>query len=84
MTYKKYIDLGFERFDLDDKVEHDKTGYGGFTLTKHISHNVMICAYYGELGNPKMYIKKAGSETYHIINITPEMVIDLLDKKENS
>lgn len=66
---------------MNDKVEHDQTGYGGFSLTKHISHNVMICAYFGELNKPLLYIKKKGTETYHIINITPEMVIDLLAKK---
>ncbi len=29
MKYKDYIELGFERVDLDCNVEFDETGYSG-------------------------------------------------------
>jgi hypothetical protein len=34
----------------------------------------------GELDKPKLYIKKKYSDFYHIIPITPDAVIDLLEK----
>ena len=42
---------------------------------------VCVCSY--ELDNPKLYIKKMNSETYHIIPISTEAVIDLLTKYES-
>jgi len=40
----------------------------------------MVCVNSGELNKPKLYIKKRNSETYHIIPISIEMVIDLFSK----
>lgn len=40
----------------------------------------MICVYSSNLDTPKLYIKKSNSETYHIIPISTEAVIDLLNK----
>jgi len=80
MDYKKYIDLGFERTDLSDSVLFDQTGYGGFALQKKVNENQIVCVDSGELDKPKLYIKKRNSETYHIIPISPEAVIDLFSK----
>jgi hypothetical protein len=37
----------------------------------------------GELDKPKLYIKKRNSETYHIIPISTEVVIDLFSDGEH-
>ena len=81
MEYKQYIDLGFERINMSDPVEQKRTGYSGYTLKKEISGRILIEVYWSELETPKMYIKKLNSDTCHILNITPEMVKDLVGKK---
>lgn len=81
MEYKKYIDLGFKRHDLDDQVEFNQTGYRGFSLEKTINEKLSICVASGELDKPKLYIKKRGQQTNHIIDITDEIVMDLLHKE---
>lgn len=80
MEYKKYIKLGFKRHDLDDQVEFNQTGYKGFSLEKIISDKLSICVTSGNLDKPKLYIKRRGKDTYHIINITGEMILDVIDK----
>lgn len=83
MEYQKYIDLGFERTDMNCNVEFKQTGYHGFALEKKINEKQMVCAVSGELEKPKLYIKKRNSETYHIIPITTEAVIDLFSNSYN-
>ena len=78
MNYQEYVDLGFIRIDMNDAVEFRHTGYYGYCLHKELSDTLLISLSYGELDKPKLYIKKRNSETYHIIQITPEMVKDLL------
>ena len=85
MNYKNYIDLGFKRTDLNDSVEFNETGYKGFCLDFELNskQSISVCA--GELDKPKLYIKKASGDVYHIIPITPEIVKDLLfEQKEES
>ena len=82
MKYKEYIDLGFERGDTNDRVEFNETGYFGFYLSKKINKKLSIEVVSGELDKPKLYIKKRNSETYHIILIKDEIVMDLIHKKE--
>ena len=77
MKYIEYINLGFERIDLNDQVEHDNTGYSGYVLCRKITPKINIEVCFGELQRPKMYIKKKDSETYHIIVISPEIVKSL-------
>lgn len=77
MDYKKYIELGFERIDMNCNVEFNRTGYSGFALEKSINENISVCVTSGDLDNPKLYIKKRFGETNHIIEITPEVVLDL-------
>lgn len=83
MEYQKYIDLGFTRTEMNCGVEFKQTGYYGFALEKKLNDRVMVCATSGELDNPKLYIKKRNSETYHIMPIPSEAVIDLFSKSEN-
>jgi hypothetical protein len=78
MTYKDYIDLGFTRTEMDCGVLFNKTGYGGFALTKHVYENISIEVCNDELDSPKLYIRKADGDSYHIFKITPEAVKDLL------
>ena len=78
MKYRDYIKLGFERTDMDDDIEFDETGYCGFCLGIEINSKISISVYSSELDKPKLYIKKRAGSTYHIINITTEMVVDLL------
>jgi len=82
MDYKEYIKLGFKRTDMSDGVEFDQTGYYGFCLEKKINEKQMVCVVSGALDKPKLYIKKRGSETYHIMPISTEAVIDLFTNDE--
>lgn len=78
MEYKEYIDLGFERVDLNCGVEFNSTGYSGFVLVKNLTNNMMIEVSSGSLDKPKLYIKKNYIDQYHILNITCGIVKDLL------
>jgi hypothetical protein len=80
MEYHEYVRLGFRRHDLDCSVEFKQTGYYGFSLSKKINKRQLIVVTSGELDKPKLYIKKKDSDTYHIIPITPEAVVDLVGK----
>ena len=81
MKYSEYIELGFERIEMNDSVEQKNNGYGGFFLSKRLTDRITLEAYWNELQVPKMYIKKQNSETCHILNITPEIVKDLVSDK---
>ena len=83
MEYQKYIDLGFERTDMSCNVEFKQTGYYRFALHKKVNEKQMVCVTSVQLDKPKLYIKKRNSETYHIIPISVEAVIDLFSKSEN-
>lgn len=83
MKYQEYIQLGFERTEFEDRVEIEKTGYGGFSLTKRITDKITVEVYSSELDNPKMYISKRNSETCHIISLTDEMIRDLFGTADN-
>jgi hypothetical protein len=81
MEYQEYVRLGFKRHDLSCSVEFKQSGYYGFALSKKINKRQSIEVTSGELDKPKLYIKKKDSDTYHIIPITPDAVIDLLEKE---
>jgi hypothetical protein len=78
MTYKDYIDLGFERTDIDDCYLFNQTGYSGYLLSKELIKGISIEVYY-TLHDPKLYIKR-GEDQYHIIPIKPEIIKDLINK----
>lgn len=80
MDYQKYIDLGFKRVDTNDSVVFNATGYGGFFLEKRVNKRQIVYAHSGELDRPLLYIKKRDSDTYHIMPISTEAVIDLFCK----
>jgi hypothetical protein len=83
MNYKEYINLGFKRTDMSCSVEFEETGYHGFALTKKLQNNHLIEVSSAELQNPKLFIKKRNGETYHIIPISTEAVIDFLHDGKN-
>ena len=78
MNYKDYLKLGFKRTEMNDNVEFEETGYYGFCLGIEINDKISISVSSPDLDKPKLYIKKRTGPTYHIINITHEMVVDLL------
>jgi hypothetical protein len=81
MDYKKYIDLGFERSEMNCSVEFEKTGYSGFALEKKVSDKISVCVSSGDLDKPKLYInKKQDQSSCHIMPISCEAVIDLFSK----
>jgi hypothetical protein len=80
MEYQQYVRLGFRRHELSCSVEFRQTGYYGFVLSKKINKRQSIEVTSGELDKPKLYIKKKDNDSYHIIPITPDAVIDLLEK----
>lgn len=83
MEYQRYIDLGFKRTEMNCSVERKRTGYSGFALERKINKKQMVCVGSGELNNPKLYIKKKDDETYHIIPISTDVVIDLFGDTKN-
>lgn len=78
LKYEDYINLGFERIEMNCNVEFNRTGYRGFALEKKIGNDTMICVSSGDLNSPKLYVKKAFSETYHIIPIPTEAVTSIV------
>jgi hypothetical protein len=84
MEYQKYIDLGFKRFEINCSVTFRQTGYNEYGLSKKINKRMTIEVVGSDLFKPKLYIKKRNAEQYHIINITPEMVVDIFEKKKEN
>ena len=82
MDYQNYIDLGFERTEMNDSVEFKQTGYPGFSLQKKLNDKISISVSSGELNEPRLYIKKSQKETFHILKITPECCVDLCNSFE--
>lgn len=81
MDYKKYIDLGFIRTDMNDGVEFDQTGYSGFALEGKVNDKISVCVTSGDLDKPKLYIKKSSSgHECHIMFITCDAVVDMFAK----
>jgi len=82
MDYKDYIDLGFERIDMKDAVEFERTGYSGFCLTKKLVKKVTIEVCYGSLDTPKLYIERSNEFDNYTISLTPEMLLELLGEED--
>jgi len=78
MEYQDYIDLDFKRTEMSDAVEFKKTGFYGFCLKRELAENVFISVSSGGLNEPKVYIRKINSETYHIIKLDTEIVRALI------
>ncbi len=77
MEYRKYIELGFERTDMADEVEFRQTGFYGFSLELQFKKGISIGVSSTELDKAHLYIKKRNSDTYHILQITDECVLDI-------
>jgi len=67
---------------MNDNVEFKQTGYYGFALEKKLSHNMMIGVSSGELNRPLLYVKKHNGDSYHIIEITGDIVKSLCFKNK--
>ena len=82
MRYQEYIDLGFERYDLNCSVEKATTGYGGYQLTYRLTKTADIVVLYPELNKHQLYLKKdkeLGSPNV-IVDITEDIMLDLIAK----
>ena len=77
MNYQDYIDLGFQRIDLNDSVVFKQTGYRGFALTKKLNENIMVEVAYPNLNEPNLYIRKGESDAWHIFPIPIAAIKDL-------
>ena len=82
MNYQNYIDLGFKRIDLTCGVTFKETGYYGYALEKQFNNKILVSVSSGELDNPKLYIKKRDNDTYNIIQISTDVVLDLFYKEK--
>lgn len=69
MTYQDYIDLGFTRLDVNDSVEKQNTGYGGFHLERKINERITVSVYWNELDKPQLHILRDTADTGNIHNI---------------
>jgi hypothetical protein len=74
MTYQQYIDLGFERIEIKDAVEFNRTGVHGFVLTKILEGGYGIEVAWDELDCPKLFRKG------YICVLTQEQVTALCEE----
>ena len=80
MTYKEYLQLGFERTDFDDSVVFDIEGHHPFVLTREITDKITIEVCFPNLGKPKLYIKMRNDDRCHILPVEDEIIRDLCAK----
>lgn len=52
MTYNDWVQLGFERVELNDLVEEQATGYGGYILEKKLTPFLNIYVNWDNLNEP--------------------------------
>ncbi len=79
MNYQEYIDLGFERIDINDEVSFERNGYKGFILTKKLRKGVNIEVCSDNLGQPRLYIEKKDHDIENfILRLNKDMIIELL------
>lgn len=57
LRYKEYIDLGFEREDINDQVRFNQSGYFGYILIKKLKKGLEIQVTDCSLNEPKLYLK---------------------------
>ena len=82
MNYQEYIDLGFERIDINDEVSFKRNGYKGFILTKKLRKGVNIEVCSDNLDQPRLYIEKKDQDIENfILRLNKGMIIELLTMK---
>lgn len=82
MRYQEYIDMGFERYNLNCSVEKAATGYGGYQLTYSLTNTACIVVVYPELDKQRLHLD-TGEELYSrnvIVDITQDIMLDLIAK----
>lgn len=78
MEYQEFIDLGFERGEMNDSVLFKQVGYGGFWLTKKLNKYATIEACFPlHKDCAKLYVNKGKSEDNLISYLTDEQVKQL-------
>jgi len=78
MWYENYIELGFDRIEMNDEVEFRKTGYRGYILVKKITDKITIEVDWENLDKPRLLIHKPIEGQVHRIELTSEIVKDLI------
>lgn len=78
MNYQEYIDLGFERIEMNCSIEFKQTGYSGFILTKKLNPSSYIKVTSKDLNQPKLYINKEKGVSCHILPLTKEQILQLI------
>jgi hypothetical protein len=74
MTYQQYIDLGFERIEMNDAVEFNRTGVHGFVLAKKLKGGYQIEVHWESLATPQLFRKG------YICVLTQEQVVALCEE----
>jgi hypothetical protein len=81
MDYKKYIELGFKRTDLDDLVD-SLTGYNSFLLRKEIREYLCIIVLSGTLNVAELVAYNGEPEEFALI-INDNCVLEICNNIEN-
>lgn len=79
MKYIDYINMGFERIELNDTVQFEETGYKGYYLIKNLTKKVTIQVWDSELNNPMLHIEPKEGE-FISFPLTPELVMNWFEK----
>lgn len=72
LRYKEYIDLGFEREDINDQVRFKHSGYFGYILIKKLKKGLEIQVTDCSLNEPKLYLKHD-----FVLSLSKQQVIEL-------
>ena len=86
MRYQEYIDLGFERYDLNCSAEKAATGYGGYQLTYALTKTAAIVVVYPKLNKHKLYLSADENLECRnvIVDITEDLMLDLIAKAKEA
>ena len=79
MKYIDYINMGFERIELNDTVQFEETGYKGYYLIKNLTKKVTIQVWDSELNNPMLHIEPKEGK-FISFPLTPELVMNWFEK----
>ena len=80
MKYIDYINMGFERIELNDTVQFEETGYKGYYLIKNLTKKVTIQVWDSDLDNPVLHIEPKEWD-FISLPFTPELVMNWYEKK---
>ena len=80
MRYQEYIDLGFERWNINCSVMKAETGYEGYSLQYQLTKTAFIEVVFSELDKRKLHLTKSEEFYNVIVDITEDIMLDLITK----